>query len=378
MLRSEQVRRRLAGQFSASFLMKLAAVFLPGKTRQIAESRQFTIKITNQVGLPGGEMDADFWQLVFGEAAGLQLPSLPLAASAERPFFQKILLRFLTEKPAKAGAILRAAFQPTTQDGTAPAADWPAPVRELLKALQPQASLAKALANWLGSRPSNAAALATLSTRQVEVLIKKRPDLPPAGLVKWLDETTEQTAMQEVSEESPSQRPALPAAGVDEIYVDNAGLVLLHPFLPAFFEELKVVENGRMAKPERAVHLLQFLATGQAATPEYELPLNKLLCGLPLDGPLTRKIHLTKKEKTEAKSLLDAVVRHWSVLKNTSAEGLQGTFFCRAGKLSRRGSEDWQLQVEQKGFDVLLADLPWTISMIKLPWMQGMLWVEWQ
>jgi hypothetical protein len=175
----------------------------------------------------------------------------------------------------------------------------------------------------------------------------------------------------------PSDAATLPAAS-QNWYVDNAGLVLLHPFLPAFFEELKVVKKGRILKPQRAVHLLQYLATGQAATPEFGLPLNKLLCGLPLAEPLEAGIRLTKKEKTEAKKLLEAVIRHWSILKNTSPEGLQGTYLCREGKLSKKDSGDWLLQVEQKGFDVLLADLPWSFSMIKLPWMEEVLWVEWQ
>jgi hypothetical protein len=38
---------------------------------------------------------------------------------------------------------------------------------------------------------------------------------------------------------------------------------------------------------------------------------------------------------------------------------------------------DWLLQVEAKTVDILLNQLPWGISMIKLPWMQRMLWIEW-
>ena len=36
-----------------------------------------------------------------------------------------------------------------------------------------------------------------------------------------------------------------------------------------------------------------------------------------------------------------------------------------------------KLYVERKGVDVLLESLPWTISIIKLPWMQDSLQVEW-
>jgi hypothetical protein len=123
---------------------------------------------------------------------------------------------------------------------------------------------------------------------------------------------------------------------------------------------------------------LQWLATGQLNAPEYELPLNKLLCGIPLEEPVIGTLKLTKREKQEAQQLLEAVVRHWEVLKNTSPAGLQGNFICREGKLTQKNNGDWLLQVERKSIDILLDHLPWSISMVKLPWMPQMLWVEWQ
>ena len=49
----------------------------------------------------------------------------------------------------------------------------------------------------------------------------------------------------------------------------------------------------------------------------------------------------------------------------------------RPGKLTLRGDRDWLLQVESSGCDVLLDQLPWSISTIRLPWMESLLWVEW-
>jgi hypothetical protein len=164
----------------------------------------------------------------------------------------------------------------------------------------------------------------------------------------------------------------------DEIYIANAGLVLLNPFIELFFEELKIVKNGQLKKSQRGVFLLQWLVAGQLNASEYELPLNKLLCGIPLDEPVTGTFKLTKREKNEAQNLLEAVVRHWDVLKNTSPAGLQENFLCREGKLTQKSDGDWLLQVDRKSIDILLDHLPWSISMIKLPWMSQMLWVEWQ
>jgi hypothetical protein len=37
----------------------------------------------------------------------------------------------------------------------------------------------------------------------------------------------------------------------------------------------------------------------------------------------------------------------------------------------------WRLQVEQKAIDILLGSLPWGLNVVKLPWMESMLMVEW-
>ena len=38
---------------------------------------------------------------------------------------------------------------------------------------------------------------------------------------------------------------------------------------------------------------------------------------------------------------------------------------------------DWSLNVEKKGFDVLLGRLPWGLSTIKLPWNNHLIYVSW-
>lgn len=161
------------------------------------------------------------------------------------------------------------------------------------------------------------------------------------------------------------------------IYIENAGLVLLHPFLARFFATLGIATENALLQPERALSLLHFLATGQATAPEYALMLPKILCNLPLLAPVATNLELTAAETAEAIVLLNAVIRHWSVLRNTSPDGLRSAFLLRPGKVSLRDDGDWLLQVEASGVDILLDQLPWGISMIKLPWMNRMVWVEW-
>lgn len=161
------------------------------------------------------------------------------------------------------------------------------------------------------------------------------------------------------------------------IYIENAGLVLLHPFLARFFATLAIATENALLQPERALGLLHFLATGQTTAPEHALVLPKILCNLPLLAPVATNLELTAAETAEAIVLLEAVIRHWSVLRNTSPDGLRSAFLLRAGKVSLRDDGDWLLQVETSGVDLLLDQLPWGLSMIKLPWMNRMVWVEW-
>lgn len=161
------------------------------------------------------------------------------------------------------------------------------------------------------------------------------------------------------------------------IYLQNAGIILLHPFLPRFFAMLNIADQNTLLQPERALCLLHFLATGQYMPLEYELVLPKLLCNIPLLTPVKTNLDLTDTEVKEAVVLLEAVIGHWNVLRNTSHDGLRGTFLLRPGKVTLRDDGDWLLQVESNSVDILLDQLPWGISMIKLPWMDTMLWVAW-
>jgi len=163
------------------------------------------------------------------------------------------------------------------------------------------------------------------------------------------------------------------------IYVNNAGLVLLNPFLTTYFTRLGMLEDGKFVSNEaqmRAVHLLQYLVDGSHQNAEHMLVLNKILCNMPVEEPVPQGIMLTEKEKTISEELLKAVLNSWDKLKNTSIQGLRGSFLQRTGSLVYK-DDAWNLRVEQRGYDVLLQTLPWSIGMIKTSWMDTFLYVEW-
>ncbi len=165
----------------------------------------------------------------------------------------------------------------------------------------------------------------------------------------------------------------------DGIYVDHAGLVLLHPFMESFFKEFDLLKDGRF-KNERsrniAIHLLCFLATGEDSPAEHLLTFEKFLCGAELDEPVERFVTVGESMKDECETLLQAAIGHWKALKNTSPDGLREGFLQRSGKLVL---DDFQnrLVVENKTHDVLLSFLPWGYGIIKLSWLERPLFVDW-
>lgn len=166
---------------------------------------------------------------------------------------------------------------------------------------------------------------------------------------------------------------------VKEIYINNAGLVLLHPFLQKLFDYLNLTQEDKwldVSSQHKAVLVLELLTTGNNQFEEFNLMLNKILCGIDIDEIIVTEIMLNDEIKNECEVLLNNVITHWKVLKNTSVAGLRETFLHRDGKLSKIDN-GWVLQVEQKTVDVLLNHLPWGIGLIKLPWMNEMLYVEW-
>ena len=155
------------------------------------------------------------------------------------------------------------------------------------------------------------------------------------------------------------------------LYVDHAGLVILHPFLSQFFSGLKLLNEQKQFIDEeaqaKAVYLLSFLACGKIYPSEATLPFCKFLSGLQIKTAIVKNIELNENEKQESEQLLKAVISHWQVLGKTSADGLREGFINRKGKLDFR-DEGTTLFVETKPHDVLLERLPWTISIVHLPW----------
>jgi hypothetical protein len=165
----------------------------------------------------------------------------------------------------------------------------------------------------------------------------------------------------------------------DELYIENAGLVILWPFLENFFVRVGLLENKQFKNrpaQQRGVGLLQTLATKDPTSPEFLLPLNKILCGLEVTHVFDFGAPLLEAEAEECERLLQAVIAQAPILGDMTTEGLRGTFLLRSGMLSVRDGF-WLLRVEKETYDIVLDRFPWSWEWVKLPWMDAPLRVEW-
>ena len=208
------------------------------------------------------------------------------------------------------------------------------------------------------------------------------PELNPTSISSF--ENRGELSNREVELSDSALTPAVEIASAGDefpLFVNHAGIILLHPFISPFFEATGVKQTGSQAiatNQARAAALLHFLATGQEELYEYELSLIKILLGLePETTLLVGEGLIQEGDREEAETVLQSVITYWTVLRNTSVDGLRSSFLQRSGLL-RKTDNSWKLQIEPQPFDMLLEHLPWSISIIKLSWMKYPLYTEWQ
>lgn len=166
---------------------------------------------------------------------------------------------------------------------------------------------------------------------------------------------------------------------IEEYFVENSGLVILYPYILKFFSKRNLLNENDFRDLEsniKAVHLLQYIASGEFNLFEHYLVLNKLLCGMDINFPVERSVEINHHDTAEADSLMHSVIKNWDVIKNTSLNGFREAFLKRDGILINK-EDKWILKVERKSYDILFEKIPWSFSVIKFPWMKKILYVEW-
>lgn len=197
-------------------------------------------------------------------------------------------------------------------------------------------------------------------------------------LLKQLHETLEKEL--EIEPEALEIPEEETTGGNSALFIDNAGMVLLGPFLPRLFTMMELLENGKFKDRDaqiKAIFLMQYAVNGDDPFPEYAVQLNKLLTHFKTGIPIPRVSLLNEADKDTVNGMLKGVLQNWGRLTNTTVEGLQEGFLRREGRLEEQENQ-YLLTVESKAYDMLLDHVPWNFRTIKYSWMPKPIQVKWR
>ncbi len=217
------------------------------------------------------------------------------------------------------------------------------------------------------------------------------PDLLPGSLSDLLSDSSLGSSSGSSSDslfdsfsDEPSYPPRSEPAGGESLWIANAGIVILSPYLPRLFDMTGLLADDKRDFRDHearivAIFLLQYLLYGDRKTEfaENELLLDKLLVGFAPHRSLPMCHELDTEQKETAESLLQGALSNWKKLGNTSVEGLREAFLIRNARLEE-SAERYSLMVEEKPYDMLLDGLPWNFRIVRFPWMEKMIEVKWR
>ncbi|MBI1181884.1 MAG: hypothetical protein GC201_15160 [Alphaproteobacteria bacterium] len=376
--------RRIAGELAAALAGPSAAPDDAGASDEAAELAAFL-----ETGeLPWAEPGKALAVLIEAVAAMDAVPFGRLVSRLRTVLIRRRAAeRLVRQLPAPLVARLFHALLPDALAAPLAAAFGPPVARRAMVAPPVAAALVPALAEAIhrlaAGSPTDFGEIAALYTAldgRAPPAAPPQPEPEPAAYARRNPDRPEQGDAAEAPQGKDADDASFPAAA-DARSVYAAGAVLLHPFVAPYFDQLGLLAAPGIFRDEaartRAVLLLHHLATGAEDAPEPETVLFKLLCGMALTEPVPRAVEPTDRERSESADLLTSVIAHWKRLGRTSPDGLREGFLKRPGRLERRGGQ-WTLTVEARGIDVLLDDLPWTLSRVRTPFMGALLTVDWR
>lgn len=169
----------------------------------------------------------------------------------------------------------------------------------------------------------------------------------------------------------------------ETIFIDNAGLVLLNAYFPQLLKQLELLPEAGKPDPllqERGVVALQHVLLDDPILSEEQLLFNKLLMGLELNHLIIFDGFVGDEKAKVIQNVHDmikAYISHWPAIGQSSVDGFRANWLYRRGKLEL-AEEHWELHVERQPYDILMDQLPFSISLVNLSWMNKPLTVYWQ
>ena len=185
----------------------------------------------------------------------------------------------------------------------------------------------------------------------------------------------------------PDQFPHIPKIheqpfnDTESVHMANAGLALIARWVPGLLEKCALLNKEKThfhseEAQQKAVHLLQYLVKDALESPEYELVLNKILCGIDMQEAVECSVPLGKKERKQCRSTLKKALNSFPHLKGMTIGDFKLVFLQRNGILTTR-NRHWLLRIETEGRDILLENFLWESANIHFPWMPDPIDIEW-
>lgn len=361
LLKRLPVRKRLANQFDFAGFQALLRLLAPGLDREVRKAELLAPALARATGSPETQIRRQIREMQLVRAAAVSEQTGAAAA-----FFQHIAETY--DLPAARLAELMRETMATSAGKIQ--THWSRLIRQLLALSSERQNPYKSASAIPSDRPA--------SEKTARQIGNERPGgakLPENPAVK--SGTSKPDSGQKPRREAPE--PDLRFSESEDLFVDNAGLVVLGPFLPHFFRTAKLIRENEWTDEtasHRGVALLHFLLTGRGDMPEYQTPLLKICCGIDPEAPLEYAEAPDERLQKECTNLLESVIAHAPVLGNMSPDGFRGTFLLRRGALGRRDG-NWLVRVERQAYDVVLDRFPWSFRLIKLPWLRQLIAVEW-
>lgn len=163
----------------------------------------------------------------------------------------------------------------------------------------------------------------------------------------------------------------------EKFIVENAGLIILNPFLKGLFTRLRLLDkNENIIDKPLAANILYYAATGNNYESNYEMTFEKFICDISLKSSISVRAILSDSIRNEVDELLLSVLIHWEVLKSDSTELLRNEFLKRKGKIVIENQKG-EVIIDKKSQDILLDKLPWNIRSVKFPWKKEVLRTYW-
>ncbi|RAY96054.1 hypothetical protein DP187_23950 [Enterobacter cloacae] len=196
-------------------------------------------------------------------------------------------------------------------------------------------------------------------------------------------ENTDTIARQIYRSLDPDYRQSIHAAeqvGVAAYWhqINDAGLVLLWPFMPELFRQLGLVNNKRFINThaqQLAALCLDWLSRGESEP--MTLPtVSRRLCGLSssdINEGIDLEEDIRQKLNVWLTGMSQILPAKWQKL---SSGDIRQWFLQRQGWCSPN-PENTTIYIQPAVFDVLLNDWPWPTELVAVPWLEQPLTIRW-